>query len=272
MPSLKPPALPDSSAAIASGLALLGGAALGPAVRSKAIKTPRVFEDICQQIRAQLTLGHLKPGDKLPAERELAQQLGSSRTAVREALRSLEIAGIIELRKGVKGGAFILEGDPAVVTRSIGDMVTLGRLSMESLTESRVIIQDAVVRLACARASDATLDALQQSIDRTEQLTLSGQFDERRLQLLQFYRLLSQGTDNEMLVVIVDAITDIVLKVISRDDAPPRQDTVKAHREILQALRERDADEAARLMTSHLTALHGHLFKARKRHDAKFLT
>jgi GntR family transcriptional repressor for pyruvate dehydrogenase complex len=236
-----------------------GGMRLGEEAQ---VRTPRIFEEICEQVRTQLSLGRLRPGDKLPAERDLALQLGSSRTAVREALRSLEMAGVIELRKGVKGGAFIREGDPAVVTRSIGDMVDLGRISLESLTESRGIIQDAVIRLACERATGEDFDALEQSIDRTEQLTREGRYDERRLQLLQFYRLLSQATRNEVMVIIVDALTDIVLKVMARDGAPPRQDTVKAHRQILALLRKRQAAKAAALMAAHLKALHAHLFQA----------
>lgn len=71
------------------------------------IRTRRAFEEICERIREQLALGVLKPGDKLPPERDLAQQLGVSRNVLREALRSLEMAGVLRLLKGVKGGAFI---------------------------------------------------------------------------------------------------------------------------------------------------------------------
>ncbi len=226
------------------------------------IRTPRIFEAICEQIRIQLSLGHLTPGDKLPAERDLAVQFGSSRTAVREALRSLEMAGVIELRKGVKGGAFIREGDPAVVTRSFGDMVHLGRISLENLTESRVIIQDAVIKLACERGTAADFDGLEQSIARTEQLTREQRYDERRVQLLRFYRLLALATRNEVMVIIVDALTDVVLKILARDSAVPRQDTVRVQREIVACLRRGDADKASMLMSRHLKALHGHLFDA----------
>lgn len=229
------------------------------AVGEEKAPTLRVFEKICDEIRTQLVAGRLKSGDKLPAEREFALQLGSSRTAVREAFRSLEIAGVIELRKGVKGGAFIREGDPSVVTRSFGDMVSLGRISFENLTESRVIIQNAVIRLACERAEDRDFEALELSIFRTEQLTREKRYDERRLQLLQFYRLLAQATRNEVMVIMVDAVTDIVLKLLARDGVAPRQDTVKAHREILRSLRQRDPEKAARLMSLHLHALHAHM-------------
>jgi GntR family transcriptional regulator, transcriptional repressor for pyruvate dehydrogenase complex len=227
---------------------------------TRAVPTRRVFEKIRDQIRTQLALGRLRPGDKLPAERELAENFGVSRTALREALRGLEMAGVLELRKGVKGGAFIMEGDPRVVTTSISDMVNLGRITLESLTESRVVIQESVIRLACERATEADFDELERGIDRTEQLTREGRHDERRLQLLQFYHLLAKATRNEVMVIIVDALTDIVLKVMARDGTAPREDTVKAHRAILRCLRARDAREAAHLMSTHLEALHGHLF------------
>lgn len=226
------------------------------------IRTPRVFEEICGRIRAEMQKGRLKPGDKLPAERDLASQFGTSRAAVREALHNLELTGVVELRKGVKGGAFVRQGDPAMVTRSFSDMVDLGRIPLDHLTESRVILLDAVVRLACEHASEHEFDLLEQSIDRTEELTRQQRYDERRLQLLQFYRLLGQATGNEVMKILVDAVTDIVLKVLGRDNVAPRQDTVKAHREILARLRQRDAAGASRLMSEHLRALHSHLFKA----------
>ena len=78
------------------------------------VRSSRIFEEISNQVRAQVVNGQLKPGDKLPAERQLALQFGASRTAVREALRGLEMSGVVELHKGVKGGAFIRAGDPSV--------------------------------------------------------------------------------------------------------------------------------------------------------------
>ncbi|MBC5765835.1 FadR/GntR family transcriptional regulator [Ramlibacter albus] len=231
----------------------------------EAAPSPRTFEVIRDQIRTQLALGRLKAGDKLPAERELAANFNASRTAVREALRGLEMSGVIELRKGVKGGAFIKEGDPGVVTRSFGDMVNLGRITLESLTESRVLITDSIIRLACERGSTEDFDALEASIEKTEAFTREGRIEDRRRQLLHFYHLLGVATRNEVMVIIMDALTDIVLKVMARDDTAPRLDTSKAHRAILQQLRKRDAAKAAELMTAHLENLHGHLFLASKK-------
>ena len=97
------------------------GAPAAPTFRP--IHTRRAFEEICERIREQLALGVLKPGDKLPPERDLAQQLGVSRNVLREALRSLEMAGVLRLQKGVKGGAFIQEGDTSRMNGVMRDML-----------------------------------------------------------------------------------------------------------------------------------------------------
>jgi len=97
----------------------------------------RTFEEVALQLRAMFTGGHLRPGDRLPPERELSQQLGVSRSALREALRTLEISGVIQLRKGRNGGAFITRGNFDAVTANFRDLLTLGNLKFEELAEAR---------------------------------------------------------------------------------------------------------------------------------------
>lgn len=232
-------------------------------------KVPRLFEEICERIRTLLEDGSLRPGDKLPAERELASQLGASRPAVREALRALEMAGVVELRQGVKGGAFIREGDPAVVTRSIKDMVSLGHISLGALTESRVVITEAVVRLACERATEDDLRAMEASIDQTEAFAQSGDEPRRRVQLIAFYGLLSRAAGNEVMIMFMDSLTEIVLGVLNRYDVPARPATVSIQRRVVQHLRAREAEPAVRLLSEHLRALHGHLLQAVQRKAAE---
>ena len=122
------------------------------ALEFRPIRTRRAFEEICERIREQLALGVLKPGDKLPPERDLAQQLGVSRNVLREALRSLEMAGVLRLQKGVKGGAFIQEGDTSRMNDVMRDMLSLGSISVRELSEARINVLDLVVRLVCVNA------------------------------------------------------------------------------------------------------------------------
>src|SRR5260370_40909023 len=89
------------------------------------VHTTRVFEEIALQIRVQLATGRLRPGDRLPSERDLAQQLGVGRNSEREALRALEVSGIRQLHKGGAGGAFIAQPTGGAVINAMRDMYQL---------------------------------------------------------------------------------------------------------------------------------------------------
>lgn len=223
------------------------------------IQTRRTFEEICERIRDRLASGDLKPGDKLPAERELAQQLGVGRNALREALRSLEIAGVVELRKGVKGGAFIRSGDPDRMNVLMQDMFSLGSISVAELAETRVHVQDLVMRLACERATEEDFAALESNIDRTEVMTAEGRFLERVEMSREFYRLLGSSTRNAVVAMIVHSVTEILMQFVNQRVAAggkPQPNLVARRREILSALRARDATRACELMRKHLEQTH----------------
>ena len=223
------------------------------------VHTRRAFEEICLRIREQLTAGALKPGDKLPAERDLAQQMGVGRNALREALRSLEIAGIVRLQKGVKGGAFIHDGDPDRMNQVVQDMFSLGSISMDELTEARIHTQDMVVRLACERATKADFDAIEANLSRTETVTHAGKFLDRVECSREFYRLLAAATRNQVLSMMVHSLTEILMQFVYARVAAggaPQPRLVEKRREFLSALRARDTARATRLMKSHLKSVH----------------
>ena len=229
------------------------------AVAFTPIHTRRAFEEICQRIRDQLNAGLLKPGDKLPAERDLAAQLGVGRNALREALRSLEIAGIVRLQKGVKGGAFIRKGNSGQMNQVMQDMLSLGTITVEELTETRLHIQDLVVRLAAARATRADFDALAANIEQTEAMTRERRYLDRVECSREFYRLLVAATHNQVLAMMVHSLTEILmhfvtLRVAAGGKLQPR--LTEKRREFVAALRARDAERACALMHSHLESVH----------------
>lgn len=232
-------------------------------------KAPRVFEEICDRIKEQLASGQLKTGDKLPSERDLAEKFGTSRSAVREALRSLERSGVVELRKGVKGGTYIAQMDSSVVSQSLTDLLQFGDISIEDLTESRAIVQDAVIRLACQRGTVEDFDIIERNIEKTELLTQEGSLTERRARLLEYYRLLGRATHNSVMTLLVGGVTDLVLKLLERDQTRPLAKTVSTQRRILAHLRRKEADQAAELMTTHLKKLHSYLQKSAKLRNEK---
>jgi GntR family transcriptional repressor for pyruvate dehydrogenase complex len=224
---------------------------------------PRAFDTICQKIRDLLAAGTLKPGDKLPPERQLAEQFRVGRSALREALRTLEATGILTLKKGAHGGAFIREGDPSRVTQVIQDLLHLRSISLENLTEARVFIQDVVVRLACQRATLADLAALDRNIELAERLTAQKSYNERLETSIEFYRLLAAAAHNPVLSIMVDALANILLSVlrilISTGVSRPRADLIETRRAFMAKLRAGDADGAAAEMKAHLISVHRQL-------------
>jgi GntR family transcriptional regulator, transcriptional repressor for pyruvate dehydrogenase complex len=236
----------------------LRASALPAPVTFRPIYARRAFEEICERIREQLALGVLKPGDKLPPERDLAQQLGVSRNVLREALRSLEMAGVLRLRKGVKGGAFVREGDTNRMNDVMRDMLSIGTISVRELSEARIHVLDLVVHLACASARQSDFEALEANIERTKLATREGRLLDRVECSREFYKVLAAATGNKVIAMIVDSVTEIHMrfvyaKVASSGVAMPRLAEKRA--QFLAALRARDASKAARLMRAHLESV-----------------
>lgn len=222
------------------------------------IKSARLFEEICTQIWAQLSLGKIGPGDKLPAERDLAEQFGVSRSAVREALRALEVSGLIELRKGVKGGAFML-AESAPLTQSFENMLDLGRISMHDFTEARILITEVITRLACERGRKKDFDAIARNIDRLEKAVKNSEGYKDVTVITDFYDLLAVATGNQTLRFLSHGIAQLLSTLIIEKQPRPMDDLVEKRREILKYLRARDADMAGRLLTEHLIRVHGRM-------------
>jgi len=223
------------------------------------IKTRRISEEIGARIREQIAAGELRPGDQLPTERELAEMFAVSRMAVREGMRNLEVAGLIALRKGRHGGAFVSEGSPKLVTQSIRDMLDLGRASLQMLMEARRHIMAIVLRLACERATVEDLAALERNTDETEALTQAGRFDERTYTAIEFNRLLAEATRNQILCAIVEALSEVLRHFVASAGVRPHDPVVAMRRALILQIRARDADAAVAVMTTYLAGLETYL-------------
>src|SRR5438128_8276676 len=101
----------------------------------ESVKAQRVSDEIVRQIKDALFLGKLRTGDKLPTERELSAQFDTSRTSVREALRSLEQQSVVRVRKGASGGIFIIDVDHRPVTKSFQTLLELRKISINNIAE-----------------------------------------------------------------------------------------------------------------------------------------
>src|SRR5712672_983061 len=129
----------------------------------RAVKTSRLYEQIVQQVEDSILKGQLKPGDQLPAERDLAQSFGVSRTAVREAVKTLREKGLVEAYAG--RGTFITNGSTNSIRNTLDRMIRDGPLEgTVHLAEMREILEPEIAFLAAKRADQETISAMQESI------------------------------------------------------------------------------------------------------------
>ena len=220
------------------------------------VRAERTFEIIASKVRDQIRDGKLRTGDKLPPERELAQQFGTSRNAVREALRSLEHAGLISLHKGAHGGAFITDGDPSAVAQSMEDLMYLGGIALADVTESRLSIETAIVEFAATKGTTADFDRLDQNIDQVEELTQARDMEAKTDLNIEFHVLLAEATGNPVLVLMMRTLMDLLRAVHRPITAEDTVDIIKSRRRFMQLLRNREVAPATAEMKDHLSRLH----------------
>src|SRR5215216_6352113 len=131
------------------------------------IAATRASSTIADQIRSAIVGGRLAAGDRLPPERELAEQFGVSRVTVRDALRALEAMGLIKVRVGARGGAFVTAPTGSHIGQTMSDMMMMQAITPADIVEARLIVELGTVTLACVRATEPDLDALRTLADRS---------------------------------------------------------------------------------------------------------
>jgi DNA-binding FadR family transcriptional regulator len=192
-------------------------------------------------------------GQRLPAERQLTEQLNVSRVTVRDALRILEARGLIEIRVGAQGGAFVTAPAPQLVAEGITDMLILSNLSPAEVTEARQIHELALIPLVCKRADDQDLADLSAICDRSEEALADGTFEVGLS--AEFHVRLARATHNHAVELMTEALQGPLLSSLQRARAiaPHMGDRgVLEHREIVEAIRERDERRAVAVMAEHL--------------------
>jgi GntR family transcriptional regulator, transcriptional repressor for pyruvate dehydrogenase complex len=227
-------------------------AAADPPPQGTQAKKPRIFEGVNSHILEQVKVGLLVPGSKLPSERDLSAKLGVGRSAVREALRSLEMSGVLRFQRGASGGAFVKESGSDGIETSIRSMLILGRLPLSDLLDVRASLLGQCARLGAERGTKQDFARLDSNIDELERCinTFNNQFPAIE-PAVEFYRLAARSSHNPLMILLVNAIAGLVAEMLTKLDHRPRRDSVSARREMVAAMREGRADDAARVMRLH---------------------
>jgi GntR family transcriptional repressor for pyruvate dehydrogenase complex len=222
------------------------------------IKEKRVFEKIVDQIRDAVLSGSLKPGDALPTEGELAGQLGVSRAALREALRVLELSGVVVIRKGNKGGTFV-QNVPSnkKLFDYFSNHLMLGNFDLEQLTDMRYWIESTIIDILSKKVTKKVLDDLRQSAERAEDLYHRGCQAEKLYENFNFHMIMARATGNRIVVDMLSAICDLIsyLMVKMKPSDRMAEKAFEAHREVVDLLEAGEWKKAKTLNGAHIKEL-----------------
>jgi len=215
----------------------------------------RLFEKIVDQIKADVLSGALKVGDKLPSEHEMARIFGVSRTAVREALRILELSGLVIIKKGNQGGCFIQHASTGQkLVDYLSDHWRVGNITLAHLTEARCWIESIIIDMVGKKAMKKDFEKLRTSIDEAERYYREGKERDKIAQNFNFHLQLAEIAGNTLLIDALSAIIDLLSYMLVKIKPNPRitRGTFKAHREMVQLLETGRVDVAREVNISHM--------------------
>jgi len=215
----------------------------------QAVKSDRLYMKVAEQLKKLITNEVIKPGERFPSERELAEQLGVSRPTIREAMIALELSGVIEIRTG--SGIYVTHQK-----NTIGDPASDKGVGPFEILEIRYIIEAEACALAATRISDAQLVALRTAVEEIEAEEKQANSSERADQ--KFHSIIAQASQNSAISSVVDwlwklrnesDLSTMFLKRIREEGVHP---SVQEHKNILHALEQRNPERARTAMKLHL--------------------
>lgn len=216
------------------------------------LRPRRTFEVIVDLLKGRIFAGAYRVGDRLPAERELAASLGIGRPSVREAYRALELVGIVEVRKGKDGGAFICAPSAKPLTDALGDLLRVGNVSVADLTEARLAIEREIASLVLARITPEALGELRTMVAAALAKADAGvpASDEN----VAFHQRLAQIARNPVLEMVLASILDLMTLLIRRFEPPPEttRAVAKDHERIIDALEAREMERLRTVVEEHI--------------------
>ena len=213
------------------------------------IQSERLYERIVDQIERRIVAGELEVGDQLPAERDLAEQFGVSRTAVREAIKALREKGLVEIRLG--RGTFVTNGANGAVRHSLG-LLLKNENGFAHLVEVREILEPEIAALAATRVEGEHIDSMAEAVETMETaLDNADVFVEADL---DFHLALAEATQNPIIPALMDSIIDLLREQRKRTGSVESglARGQHHHKKILEAVVQRDSQAARKAMKAHL--------------------
>lgn len=216
------------------------------------VRAVRAYEAIVEQVEEALGSGALRPGSRLPSERDLMTQFAVSRSTVREALRVLESSGLIRSRPGDPRGAEVLPFSAGSLRKPLARLARVREVRLGELIQFRMVLEGGANYLAAMHATPVQLAAMEAALARMSE-AIDGGHPAFSVADLAFHQLVAEASGNKMFLVCGDVTRDVVLGLIedkiehAADPAALMRESLRQHSEVFEAIRRRDGVEAARL-------------------------
>ncbi|MFC0558810.1 FadR/GntR family transcriptional regulator [Halalkalibacter alkalisediminis] len=228
------------------------------------VRSERLYEKIVQQLLELIDEGKLQPGDRLPAERKLAESLGCSRTSLREACRVLESEGIIISKPG--GGRFIQRVDQTLTLKyQFNTVDMLEKTAIIYFLEAREALEPKVAELASQRATSENISKLEDVMTKMEEKL---KYPEEHVEAdSSFHLALAEATQNFVFVSMMESNLNMIRQVRKQTLHSESRylKSLSEHRAILEAVKQRDAEKAVEATLDHLKHIRDHVLGDREK-------
>lgn len=233
------------------------------------VQTTKLFEQITEQIEQQIFRGELQSGDRLPTERELAEQFRASRTAVREAMKILAQKGLLEMRPG--RGTIVINGTSQALGNSLGLMLRVARHdNSRDLVEVREILEPEIAALAAAHATHQDIADLRRAVE-----TMDAHLSDADAFITAdnfFHQILARATQNALILTLMNPVMELLSEqrkqIFFVEGGPLRGQS--HHKQLLDAVGRHDAESARQAMRVHLQQVRADVLAAQElRADGK---
>ncbi|NRQ31811.1 FadR family transcriptional regulator [Nonomuraea sp. NN258] len=224
----------------------------GPAELFSRVNVDRVSQVIVDQIKLLIRDGRLSAGDRLPSERELGQRFGVSRVTVREALRVLEAGGLVTIKVGSHGGAFLTAPSAERLGAGLADLISLAPLTAANVTEARTVVELGILPLVVERATEADIADLLAMAEESGRAVERGEYAIEMS--AAFHTRVAACTHNPAIEMLVQSFHGPLLMSLeeSHADAPMGRQGTEEHLALTRAIQARDEAAARAVMTRHL--------------------
>jgi GntR family transcriptional repressor for pyruvate dehydrogenase complex len=213
------------------------------------VKRAKVYEEVARQIE-RLILKKLRPGDKLPAERELAEMLGVSRSSIRDAVRSLELVGLVEPRQGT--GTVVCEISTQAVASPLTNAIANKRQLVGELLDFRRILEPPLAARAAEHAGAEDIAEMEAILRRQDEKVRGGELAIEEDSAFHYHIALASG--NSVVLRVLNVLMDLLRETRSQSlqaEGRPRK-SLAGHKRILAAIARRDAAAAETTMRQHI--------------------